>query len=194
MPLTASLAPGMGEDWLYTGRAFSFSTVPINAGWMAVVREDFGQQTYWRVFIRARFQDGTQGQPLTTLPWDFNARNSGIVQAYEAGGALAPTIPSGYWVDVTRLATTFGWERLPALGNWRTYYPGTRLNEFAMTMGLGWAEAMLELYPPEVLITPTAIIPPTRTPSPTPRWYQTPTPTNTATPRPTLTPSPTPSN
>ena len=40
---------------------------------------------------------------------------------------------------------------------------------------------MLQLYPPEVLITPSPVVPATRTPSPTPRWYQTSTFTPTAT-------------
>ena len=78
VPLTTYLSPGMREDWLYTGRAFSFNPLPINAGWIAVVGEDYGPQTYWRVYLRARFQDGSQGRPLTDLPWDFNARFQGV--------------------------------------------------------------------------------------------------------------------
>ena len=42
VPLTAFLGPGMKEDWAYTGRAFRFIPAPINAGWVVVVREDFG--------------------------------------------------------------------------------------------------------------------------------------------------------
>ncbi len=190
VPLTAPLAPGEGEAWLYTGRAFAFTTVPINAGWMAVVREDLGQQTYWRVYVRARYQDGSQGKPLLVLPWDFSARSSGAIRAYEDGGAFAERVPPGYWVDFTSIAAAYGWERQPALNNWRTYYQGARVNEFAMTGGIDWESAMLELYPPEVLITPTIIIPPTRTPTITPRWYRTPTPSTTPTSRPTMTPSP----
>jgi TolB protein len=192
VPLTAPLAPGAGEAWLYTGRAFAFTTVPLNAGWMTVVREDFGQQTYWRVFVRARFQDGSQGRPLSSPPWDFGARSSGSIRAYEEGGAYADRVPPGYWIDFTSIAAAFGWERQPALNNWRTFYQGGRVNEFAMTGGIDWRTAMLEIYPPEVLVTPTVIIPPTRTPTITPRWYRTPTPSATATPRPTMTPSPSP--
>lgn len=191
VPLTAPLAPSMGADWLYTGRALALNTGPMNAGWMTVVREDFGAQTYWRLYVRARFQDGSQGRPLDSLPWDFSARDGGDVRAYENGGARAHIVPEGYWVDFTHLADAYGWSRVPALGSWRTFYQGTRLNEFVQAEGLEWAAAMLELYPPEALITPTPIVPPTRTPSPTPRWYRTPTPTHTSTPRPTFTPSPT---
>lgn len=195
VPLTSPMSPGMGDDWLYTGRAFAFTTLPLNAGWIAVVREDFGSQTYWRIYLRARYQDGSVGFPLHQQPWNFNTRYSGDTSAYEQGGQLAETIPPGYWLDFTSLALSYGWERLPALSTWRSAYPAARFNEFAMTQGLSWRQAMLQLYPPEILITPTAVVPPTRTPSPTPRWYQSPTPSYTPTPRPTFTPvSPTPSH
>ncbi len=192
VPLTAPMAPGMGNDWLYTGRAFALTTSPFNAGWMVVVREEQGAKTFWRVYLRTLSQDGSQGRPLRDLPWEFSARDGGDVIAYEHGGALAQNVPSGYWVDFTRLANVYGWQRVPALGNWRTFYQGARLNEFVLTHGLDWRTAMLELYPPEALITPSPVVPPTRTPSPTPRWYQTPTPTPTRTPQPTFTPSITP--
>lgn len=192
VPLTSPLSPGMSDDWLYTGRAFAFTTAPMSAGWMVVVREDIGPQTYWRVFLRTRFQDGSQGVPLHDLPWDLSARYQGAPRAYEAGGALSPSPPAGYWLDFTALAAAYGWERLPALSNWRTYYQGARFNEFALTSGIDWRSAMLELYPPEVLVTPTAIVPPTRTITPTPRWFRTPTPSVTPTPLPTLTPAWTP--
>jgi TolB protein len=187
-PLTASLAPGLEEDWLYTGRAFTFTTLPINAGWLAIVREDFGPHTYWRVYVHARFQDGSAGMPMHTPPWDFTARYSGSTGDYERGGALAPSVPPGYWIDFTRLAASYGWERVPALSLWGASYSAARFNEFVHSGGLDWHTAMLELYPPEVLITPTAIVPPTRTLTPTNYWYKSPTPSLTPTPRPTLTP------
>ena len=189
VPLTAPLDPGMGDDWLYTGRAFAFTTLPINAGWVAVVREDFNGLTYWRVYVRARFQDGSAGIPLHDIPWDFNARYSGDTLAYEQGGDHLESIPPGYWIDFTRLSATYGWERLPALTDWRAAYASARFNEFVFTSGLDWHSAMLELYPPEVLVTPSPVVPPTRTPTLTPRWYRTPTPTSTSTPRPTYTPA-----
>ncbi len=195
MPLTAALDPGMGNDWLYTGRAFAFTSLPMSAGWIVVRREDFGTQTYWRVYLRARFQDGSVGAPLSAQPWDFSSRYSGDTSAYEQGGLLAEAIPSGYWVDFTQFAAAFGWQRLPALLLWRFSFPASRFNEYALKDRLDWRAAMLELYPPEALVTPTALVPPTRTLTPTPRGYRTPTPTATSTPRPTLTPiSPTPTS
>lgn len=188
VPLTTALEPGDSSDWLYTGRAIAVTTLPMNAGWMVAVREDLGAETYWRVFLRARFQDGSAGQPLHSLPWDFNARFGGNASAYEQGGALFKAIPPGYWIDFTKEAVEYGWERLPALSTWRAAFPSARVNEFIQADGLDWRSAMLELYPPEALVTPTAVVPYTRTPSPTSRWYQTPTSTLTYTPRPTYTP------
>jgi TolB protein len=188
IPLTSSLDPGMEQDWLYTGRAFAFTPLPINAGWIVVTREDFGQDTYWRVFLKARFQDGSAGMPLHTQPWDFSARYTGDPHSYEQGGALANEIPAGYWLDFTQIAAAYDWQRLPALLTWRSSYQEARFNEFVLTEGMSWEKAMLELYPPEVMITPTPLVPPTRTLTPTPRWFQSPTPSVTATFRPTWTP------
>lgn len=189
VPLTSPLDPGMEQDWLYTGRAFAFSRSPISAGWLVVVREDFGAQTYWRVFMRARYQDGSAGMPLRSRPWDFSARYSGEAVAFEQGGKPLVSIPSGYWIDFTQRALSFSFHRLPALSTWRASYPAARFNEFALIDGLDWQSAMLELYPLEALLTPSPVAPDTRTPTPTSRWYQSPTPTFTSTPRPTFTPS-----
>ena len=88
---------------------------------------------------------------MTQHPWDFEARFSGSITAYEAGGEQYREIPSGYWVDFTSLALEYGWERQPALSNWRGYYQGTRFNVFAITSGLTWEDAMLQVWPPEIL-------------------------------------------
>ena len=187
VPLTAPLAPGLGDDWLYTGRAFAINPLPMRAGWIVVVPEKFGPETYWRVYLKVRFQDGSQGSPLHDFPWDFDARYTGNQEAYELGGARSENLPIGYWMDFTELAAAYGWERLPALPTWRSSFPAARFGEFVLSGRQDWHSAMLELYPPEALVTPTVSLPPTLTPTPTPRWYRSPTPTSTATPVPTLT-------
>ena len=188
VPLTSPLDPGMGEDWLYTGRAFAFTSSPINAGWLAVVREDFGSQTYWRVYMRARFQDGSAGIPMHYRPWDLGARYKGDATIYEQGGKQLETVLPGYWIDVTQRALAYGWQRLPALSTWRASYPAARFNEFYLSDGLNWQSAMLELYPPDLLLPPPPVVPETPTPARTSRWYRSPTPTPTSTLRPTFTP------
>jgi len=193
VPITSNLDPGFGEDWLYTGRAFAINTLMTNAGWMVAVREDFGAQTYWRLYLRTQAQDGSLGIPLHDTPWDLSARYNLDPKVYEQGGTYSD-IPSGYWVDITSLAAQYGWERVPALPNWRTFYGGARFTEFALTDNLDWHTAMLQLYPPDVLLTPTRLLPPTLTPTRTPTATR--TPTSTRTPRPTGSPpsTPTPSN
>lgn len=190
--ITSPLAPGLSSDWLYTGRAFAVTNSPVQAGWIVVVREDFGAQTFWRVYVRARFQDGSQGRPLTALPFDLSARYSGDPSVYEQGGRLMVAIPEGYWIDFTEMALRFNWERQPALINWRTFYQGARINEFVLTGGLDWHSAMLNMYPAEALISPSPITP--VTPSPTPTRTSTPTitPSPTITLTPTITKSPIP--
>jgi TolB protein len=179
VPLTSPLFPGLLNDWLYTGRAIVVNTAPVNAGWMLVTREDFGPSTYWRVYLRTRFQDGSQGKPLWDIPWDLNARYGGDPRFYEQGGALARAIPPGYWLDFTALAASYGWQRLPALSTWRSAFPAARYNEFVHTSGLDWFSAMVEIYPVEAVYTPTPVQPPTFTPTTTRRPTRTPTPTRT---------------
>ncbi len=169
------LPPGYAyNDWLFTGRAFAISQAAYQAGWLEVVREDFGLQTYWRIFVRASAQDGSRGEPLPSRPWNFQARYAGDPAAYDQGGAPKESIPAGYYVDFTALAADFGFERLPALANWRSFYAGARFGEFALRDSLDWVSAMRQLYPDSAIATPTP--------------YQTPTPTPTNTPRPTPTP------
>ncbi len=189
IPLTTPLFPGMNDDWLYTGRAIAVNPAPINAGWMVVVREEYGTDTYWRIYLRARFQDGRQGLPLHDQPWNFNARFSGDPIYFEQGGATMETVLPGYWIDFTRLAATYGWERQPALSTWRSAFNAARYNEFTLSSGLDWFSAMREIYPAEALVTATPVLPPTITPTATRRPTR--TPYQTRTPRPTRTPIPT---
>ncbi|NWF63443.1 MAG: TolB family protein [Chloroflexi bacterium] len=189
VPLTTRLEPGMDEDWLYTGRAFAINSLMSNAGWMVTLREDIGAQTYWRVYIRCAVQDGSLGEPIHNAPWNLSARYDLDPRTYEQGGDYAP-VPAGYWVDITALAQAYGWERVPALPNWRTFYKGARFTTFAMPGGLTWYQAMQELYPVEALITPTKVLAPTNTPTHTPTL--TPSKVPTRTPRMTFTPSSTP--
>ena len=150
--ITETLPPGRHNDWLYTGRAFALNPVLIDYDYMLVVKEEFGPDTYWRIFLKPLDQSGEMGMPLTQFPWDFDARFSGSPAAYENGGDSYLAIPGGYWVDFTALAIDYGWERTPALITWESYIQGARYNTFAITSGLDWEDAMLQIWPPEIFL------------------------------------------
>ena len=183
--LTEPPTPSMEENWLLTGRGIALNPLSSYAGWMVIVREDFDGQTYWRLYLKTRYQDGSQGQPLSKYPWDLSGRYSGSPKTYEDGGSLAP-IPAGYWVDFSELGQRYKWERLPAQVNWRTFYPSTRFNQYVLRDGLSWYAAMGELYPPEILATGTKV------PTSTPTITETPEDFHPTKPPPTATISPTP--
>ena len=116
-----------------------------------LVREEIGNETFWRVFIRAARQDGSMGEPLRVAPWSLTAR-----EAEDAGGAepelgwqLLDEVPPGYYVDFTALAADYGWDRVPVQYRWRDFWPDTEWYRFRKTDGLTWKECMLEQYEPE---------------------------------------------
>ena len=49
-------------------------------------------------------------------------------------------------MDFTDLAADYGWERVAATSNWRTYFPGVLFWQFEKREGLTWESAMLEIY------------------------------------------------
>jgi len=150
VPLDHPLPPARQTDWLYTGRAFELHSGLLSAGWMAIVREEFEGQTYWRVYLKVA---SDAGRPLTDLPWNLGARYSGTESDYQAGGEPAESLPDDTWLDFTTLAADYGFERVPALNNWRSYYQGALFNLFVYRQGLTWEEAMRQLYSPEELAT-----------------------------------------
>jgi TolB protein len=158
-PLDSLPPPGVdAASWNKAGRAFDIAR-ELNLGTNPVVEvvpdigacspsamQCSGTGTYWRVYVRALRQDGSQGEPLRARPWNFAARYSGNTTDYEAGGAAKPVIPAGYYVDLTQLAADYGWERVPAGPTWRTFFPAALFWHFEKHDGLAWDEAMLELY------------------------------------------------
>jgi TolB protein len=147
--LTARPFPGEpDQSWNKAARAFDFYyRYPISIEpQVEIVREDLGADTYWRVYLRAADQDGTVGEPLRQLPWDFTARYEAEPRYYDQGGKLKESIPAGYYLDFTAMAADYGWTRTPALANWRTFFQGIRYWHFENRQGLLWEEAILELY------------------------------------------------
>jgi TolB protein len=196
-PITDPANPGNEQDWCLTGRAFEFNPLTMYADLAVIVREERSGQIYWRVYLKTRYQDGSQGAPLTQLPWLLDTRYSDDPSTYETGGNRTG-LPEGYWVDFTALALSMGWERQPALTNWKTYFSSAKFNQFVLKDGLDWFTAMNQVYPIEALQSPTPLLTATITPSITPtiRYYRSvtptfaPTTTEIPTRRPTWTPSP----
>lgn len=151
-----SLPGQSNRNWNKAGRAFDFyyREAMTFAPRVEVVREEIGLETYWRVYLRAAAQDGSMGEPLRQLPWDFRARLGDDPQYYDEGGKLKDSIPAGYYVDFTALAADYGWTRIPADDNWRTFFPGINFWHFQNRQGLLWEAAMLEIHP-EVLFRQT---------------------------------------
>ena len=145
--------------WHKAGRAVDLRfELPDEEGrdQLLIVREDIGQRTYWRLFIRCRDQDGSQGRPLTQRPWVFwfVLDEEKEPEAYKAGGR--PTsIPSGYYEDFTAIARRHGWHRIPAFEeedyDWRWDSLAREFWHYQKTDGLTWYQAMQQIYPEETL-------------------------------------------
>ncbi len=151
LPMTYTPPSGHSRmTWYVCGRAIGLDRESYEGDDSSVelIREDVGNVTYWRVFIRAAKQDGSMGEPLREAVWDLNARQRGGRAAVE-GGALQEHIPDGYYVDFTTLASDYGWERVPALWRWRYFWPDTRWWRFRKTDGMNWWECMVEVFEPK---------------------------------------------
>ncbi len=153
-PLAARAEPGLDpRSWNKAGRAFDLAYRPALAfdPQMEVVRQDRGYEVTWVVYYKAAAQDGSQGEPLRDLPWDFRARYGQDARYYDEGGKWKDVIPSGYYVNFTALASAYGWEPVPADVGWRHYFPGIRFWHFESRGGLSWEAAMAEIHGPEAL-------------------------------------------
>jgi hypothetical protein len=137
-------------SWHVCGRAIGLDQEPYeeNKPRIELMREDEGNVTYWRVFIKAAEQDGSMGEPLREAVWDMSARQEDG-RAMVEGGKLKEQIPSGYYVDFTTLASDYGWERVPSLWRWRYFWPDIRWWRFRKTDDLTWWDCMLEVFEPE---------------------------------------------
>lgn len=148
-PIDAQPEPNESiRSWHKAGRAFDLpyeEILTFNPN-IEVVRELVNGETYWRVYYRAAVQDGSMGEPLRQLPWDFRARFGDDPQYYDQGGRLKESIPEGYYVDFTAVAADYGWHRVPAGDNWRTYFPAVRFWQYEKRDDLTWVAAMREIY------------------------------------------------
>ena len=147
-------------SWHRTGRtvdlAFEWRAPGEEENRLLVTRDDLGAQTYWRLYLKARKQDGSMGEPLTVAPWVFwfDLDRAKEPAAYAEGGRPGE-IPPGYYVDLTRLAYRHGWHRIASYTeddfDWRWDSVGREFWHYQRTDGLTWWQAMLEIYDLETM-------------------------------------------
>jgi TolB protein len=113
---------------------------------MEVAREDILGKTYWRMYLRAAKQDGTQGEPLREVLWDVSAPTRQRV--YPRGG-IVRGVPQGYYVDMTELMRQYGWQRIPSLANWQRDFYALEYWHYQKEDGLTWWESIHEIYTPQ---------------------------------------------
>jgi len=137
-------------SWHKSGRAVdTLLMLPRNGReTIVLVREDTNAEVYWRVYLRAAKQDGSQGEPLKVAPWNISV-NARANIAPGLGG-LEDEIEYGYFVDFTELARQYGWNRISSHDDvefdWRNNREALEYWHFQKEDGLNWWEAMQEMY------------------------------------------------
>ena len=126
-------------SWHKSGRAFD-TLFDFRAGGQQVLYitpEWQSGRLFWRLFLRAARQDGSQGAPLTQAVFDTGSRTT------------RPP-PRGYFVDFTALAAQHGWRRIAAQErddfNWRSALLALEYWHFERRDGLSWYNAMSLVY------------------------------------------------
>jgi TolB protein len=131
-------------SWHKSGRAFDTLFDYRDGGQQVlyIVPEWQSGRLFWRLFLRASRQNGTQGAPITQPTFDTRART------------LLPP-PRGYFVDFTALAAQFGWRRIAAQErddfNWRSELLALEYWHFERRDGLSWYDAMSLVYDDKTL-------------------------------------------
>jgi TolB protein len=136
------------QSWNKAGRAFDFyfrEALGFEPQ-VELLKLELNGEVYWRVFVKTAVQDGTLGEPLRDLTWDFQARSGDDPSYYEQGGKWREAVPAGYYIDFTALAADYGWEWTPSNPNWRTFFPDIRFWHYEKQEGLTWEAAMRQLY------------------------------------------------
>jgi TolB protein len=146
----ANRAIGYGSDtssynsWHKSGRAFD-TLFDYRAGGQQVLYispEKQSGRLFWRLYLRAARQDGSQGQPITLPVFSPSSRT------------VSPP-PSGYFVDFTALAAAHGWRRIAAQErenfDWRSELLAQEYWHFERRDGLSWYGAVSLIYDDKTL-------------------------------------------
>ncbi len=139
-------------SWHKTGRAIDtlldYLSPDHRKRWLELVLEPGGGEVYFRLYLYCKRQDGSQGAPLETRPWDLTADARRALT-----GGRRKALPTGYYVDLTDLMAQYGWLRIAAHDHldfhWHTHFMAVEYWHFQKTGGLLWYEAMLEVFAPE---------------------------------------------
>jgi TolB protein len=141
-------------SWHKAGRAIDLLfTFPTSQGQaLEIAREDELGDTYWRLYLRAANQDGSQGEPLRQAVWDLGAEAR--LRSKGQGGLVKGMLP-GYYVDLSELLRQYGWRRIashtePAF-DWHRDYAAIEFWHYQKTDGLSWWQGIQEIYPPKDL-------------------------------------------
>ncbi len=136
-------------SWHKAGRAFDMRD------WFApdqqrlfIAREQIDDLVFFRIYILARRQDGSQGRPLRVSLWQTEGRLGDSAMLAQGGRYRVP--PNGFFVDITELATIEGWTRIPAhtppRGNWKYRYIDMEFWHYERRGGLRLYDALVQLY------------------------------------------------
>jgi len=140
--------PGVAfKSWHKAGRALDLD----QGGPLLRVIEPQGGAVFWRLYPRCARQDGSLGTQMTIRPWLYSSRDRDAAGRFTGGHSGEPV--SGYFVNFTRLAGEYRWERIPAQRGWpgnsRTAAALWNRQEFwhfQRTDGLTWEEAISQVY------------------------------------------------
>ena len=141
-------------SWHKAGRAIDtlmdYLSTDRRQRWLEVALEPGGGEVYWRLYLRCERQDGSQGLPLKARPWDVTAGARSNLR-----GGYRKAIPDGYYADLTDLMAQYGWLRIASHDSpnfhWHTNFVALEYWHFQKTDRLSWYEAMLELFPAELM-------------------------------------------
>ncbi len=109
------------------------------------VREDMGGETFWRLYLRCRTQDGSCGRPLTDRTWDLSSQ----ARADSDRGGLPGELYGQYFVDFTALAREYGWRRIGSYEeedfDWRTNFKALEYWHYERRDGQQWYPLMRQV-------------------------------------------------
>ncbi len=142
-------------SWHKAGRAVdTVLYLPYHSGhrWMEIVRDEWNNDIYWRIWLRCPVQDGSCGEPFIETPWEYSPAARELDP--EQGGVRA-LFQAGYYVDFTRLAADEGWTRISSYEvpdfDWRESLAAMEYWHYQHNDGLLWYDAMRELFTDEDL-------------------------------------------